>query len=513
MSFLDKVFEFLKSKIEKPRRKKGGASSRSKKDIEKRLTDYLNNGKRRGRFSKENFSSSSSSKKRVRSKSSEHEEYRPRVERRPLKQDEPWGLEKASASGKEKDRGTKQGSKRVYKSSKPSDAKLGNVGEKKDFVQRFGDLSISKELLEALSENNFYEPTEVQKSSIPVVLSGSNLLCVSQTGSGKTLAFVLPILDLLLQKKIGQSLIVCPTREIAFQISGVIEPFKKAVPFSSALLIGGEDYQTQKEHLRAYPEIIVATPGRLVDMMNQGLVWLEYTEAVVLDEADRMMDMGFEKELNQIMEELKNRRQVLLFTATLMDSVKKIIKKYVKQYEEVIIGHTTSASENVEHSLIKVKSLKEKDVLLEDILKRTKGKVIVFFNKIEDVKKKYSFFEKKGIKNIVSLHSGKTQEERKEVIERFSRGNKRIIFATDIISRGLDVPNVELVVNYDLPMQPEEYIHRIGRTGRAGLQGEAKSFCLAKDAKHLEGIERILGKAIPVEGANKKIKEINQSGE
>ena len=303
------------------------------------------------------------------------------------------------------------------------------------------------------------------------------------------------MLECFLSGRLHQALILTPTREIAIQIQKLLERLAHPLGFHSGLVIGGTDMQGQKDSLRDYPPILVATPGRLIDMMGNGLIWLEYTQFVVLDEADRMLDMGFEQELIKIHDELPSDQQILLFTATLLASVEKVALNYAKEYEKVIIGDRMAAAKNVNHSMIRL-DLHKKYPALKKLLKENRGKIIVFFNTIRGVKEFTSKLRKDRFREVDCIHSGREQEERQQTISALKDGKKRILLATDVAARGIDIPKVELIINYDVPNNPEEYIHRIGRTGRAGHTGEAKMFVAPKDAKLLKSVEDILEKKI-----------------
>ena len=344
----------------------------------------------------------------------------------------------------------------------------------------------------------FENTTKVQEKTLPLSLDGKNIACASETGSGKTLAFLLPIVQRIIKQTLHQGLILSPTREIAIQTEKVLKELASDLNIKSGLVIGGMDMLEQKRILREYPSILVATPGRLLDMISSGLVWLNYTELVVLDEADRMLDMGFEENLIDIHKELPGTQQALLFTATLLPSVEKIAANYAPDFEKILIGDAVATNKNVSHYIIKVDE-KNKVSKLISMLKQNRGKTIVFFNTIRETLRFYSLLQKKGIRNIDCLHSGKSQQDREKTIADFRTGRKKILLATDVAARGIDVPYVELVINYQLPFNSEEYIHRIGRTGRAGNIGLAKSFYTERDRKLLTNIELILKQKLKFE--------------
>ncbi|MBL8994118.1 MAG: DEAD/DEAH box helicase, partial [Spirochaetia bacterium] len=355
----------------------------------------------------------------------------------------------------------------------------------------FSELDLSEKILTTLTARGFTHATEVQAESIPAAMENKNILCSSMTGSGKTLAFLIPMFERFLKNEIHQSLILSPTREIAMQTYKNLEPLLEPLGLRAGLVIGGTDMLMQKNSLRDYPQILVATPGRLVDMLKSGLVWLNYTDYVVLDEADRMLDMGFEEELMDIHKDLPGTQQTLLYTATLMPEVLKVAEKYAKDYHRISIGKELSAAETVPHSVI-VLHASEKYSALRRILKLHSGKTIVFFNTIKETIQVSEDLKREGFNEVVAIHSGKNQDQRNRAISDLREGKKRALLGTDVAARGIDIPLVELVINYDLPNNPEEYIHRIGRTGRAGYTGTAISFCAKRDEVYLDAIEKIL---------------------
>jgi superfamily II DNA/RNA helicase len=355
----------------------------------------------------------------------------------------------------------------------------------------FSELGLDKRVLDILTKNQFKEATQVQAESIPVSLKGRNIFCSSQTGSGKTLAFLLPMIHKLLTKEVNQALVICPTREIAIQTQKVLQMFLEIGEFKSGLVVGGTDMWEQKRILQEYPEILVATPGRLLDMINSGLIWLQYTGYVVLDEADRMLDMGFERDLVKILQELTGEHQTLLFSATLFPEIMKLVNKYVSDYHQIKIGSPRSIASSVNHTLIDVEP-GQKIPKLIDIIFKNRGKMIVFFNTINEADKVFRALKRVKIRRIDCLHSRRDQHTRECIINEFRSGELTILLASDVAARGVDIPNVELVVNYDLPKHSEEYIHRVGRTGRAGKKGKSVSFYTPKDKKILDDIEKLI---------------------
>jgi len=362
----------------------------------------------------------------------------------------------------------------------------------------FSELALDPRITQVLTKNRFTEATKVQAESIPVSLKGRNVFCSSQTGSGKTLAFLLPMVHKLLKKEISQALIVCPTREIAIQTQKVLQIFLDVGGFKSGLVVGGTDMLEQKRLLHEYPEVLVATPGRLLDMVSSGLIWLQYTGYVVLDEADRMLDMGFEKDLVRIFKELTGKQQTLLFSATLFPEIMKLVEKYVSDCYQIKIGSPRSIANSVDHYLIEVDSGR-KIQALSDIIFKNRGKIIVFFNTINEADKVCRNLKRARISRIDCLHSRRDQQTRERIISGFRSGQITILLASDVAARGIDIPNVELIVNYDLPTHSEEYIHRVGRTGRAGQRGKCVSMYTPKDSKVLDDIEKLIKSKIRIQ--------------
>ena len=290
--------------------------------------------------------------------------------------------------------------------------------------------------------------------------------------------------------ELDQALIICPTREIATQIQKTLLLFDDP-SLTSALVIGGTNVEAQKRELKAYPKILVATPGRLLDMLNTGLIWLNYTGYVVLDEADRMLDMGFEEDLIKIHAQLSGQHQTVLFSATLFPEIKKMAKHYATSYEEIIIGSPTSVAGSVEHVLVEMDEA-EKVWALKHLVERNPGKMMVFFNTIKGTSDMAQKLTRQGRRDVGYIHSKIDQSARNRVIESFKNNFVKVLLGSDVASRGIDIPNVDLVVNFDIPNNSEEYIHRVGRTGRAGKSGMAISFYSHKDKRKLEAIETLI---------------------
>ena len=362
----------------------------------------------------------------------------------------------------------------------------------------FDQMGLNSQLTQQLHALKFINSTEVQEKSIPEILNGNNVFCSSQTGSGKTFSFLLPMIHKFYHKEIDQSLIICPTREIAIQIQSNIR-LLAGESVTSALVIGGTSMIKQRQELAKYPQILVATPGRLLDMLGTGLIWLQYTGYVVLDEADRMLDMGFEPDLIRIHEQLTGPHQTVLFSATLFPQIKKMAARYAQDFKEIVIGNPARVANSVTHVVIQV-SAEEKEAALRHLMLKNPGKMIVFFNTINDTAKYARRMSRVRGARVGVIHSKVDQAGRQVMIEDFRENRSNVLMASDVASRGIDIPNVDLVVNFDIPNNCEEYIHRVGRTGRAGQLGRAISFYTHKDKKKLDDIETLIkGKVQRVE--------------
>jgi ATP-dependent RNA helicase RhlE len=364
----------------------------------------------------------------------------------------------------------------------------------------FSTLGLSEPLLKALAELNYSEPTAIQKKAIPVVLSGKNLVAAAQTGTGKTASFVLPILEKLntdrkLRGKRIRALILTPTRELAVQVEQSIRDYGKYLNLSSMAMYGGTDIEPQRQKLIWGVDIVVATPGRLLDMAHQRALHFDELEVLVLDEADRMLDMGFIEDINKIIERLPLERQNLLFSATISDDVRLLSKRTFSNATEISIGNNSASKPKIDQWLITVDK-GNKSALLSHLINEEKWQqALIFIETKHGAAKLVSQLEKRGI-HAESIHGGRTQAMREQVLNDFKAGKIKFLVATGIASRGLDIGELVRVVNYDLPDQVDDYIHRIGRTGRAGASGEAVSFVAKDNFRNLCAIESRLGHVI-----------------
>ncbi|NQZ87608.1 MAG: DEAD/DEAH box helicase [Colwellia sp.] len=364
----------------------------------------------------------------------------------------------------------------------------------------FSTLGLSEPLLKAIAELNYSEPTAIQKKAIPVILSDKNLVAAAQTGTGKTASFVLPILEKLntdrkLRGKRIRALILTPTRELAIQIEQSICDYGKYLNVSSMAMYGGIDIEPQRQKLIWGVDIVVATPGRLLDMAHQRALHFDELEVLVLDEADRMLDMGFIEDINKIIERLPLERQNLLFSATISDDVRTLSKRTFSNATEISIANNSATKPKIDQWLITVDK-GNKSALLSHLIKEEKWEqALIFIETKHGAAKLVSQLEKRGI-NAESIHGGRTQAVREQVLNDFKAGEIKFLVATGIASRGLDIGELTRVVNYDLPDKVDDYIHRIGRTGRAGASGEAVSFVAKDNFRNLCAIESRLGHVI-----------------
>lgn len=362
----------------------------------------------------------------------------------------------------------------------------------------FNEMKLIKPILKAVREAGFEEPSPIQSKTIPLLLEGRDVLGCAQTGTGKTAAFVLPILQNLSKSKSRniRAMILTPTRELAIQINESIEKYSKYTSIRSGVIFGGVVQKPQVEMLRKGIDILVATPGRLNDLVNQGYIKLSKIEIFVLDEADRMLDMGFVNDIKKIIKQLPSKRQTLLFSATMPKEIEKLAFNMLKNPATVKVAPVTNAVDKISQGVYFVDK-QNKIFLLSSLLKKTEIRnAIVFTNTKHGADKVVKKLGKDGIKAL-AIHGGKGQNTRQIALNSFKEGKIKVLVATDIAARGIDISELSHVFNYDLPDVPETYIHRIGRTGRAGQDGIALSFCNIDNLKNLTDIERHIGKQIP----------------
>ena len=364
----------------------------------------------------------------------------------------------------------------------------------------FSKLGLSESLTKAVSELGYSKPTTIQNKAIPVILQGKNLIAAAQTGTGKTASFVLPILEKLSQgktqrKKRIRALILVPTRELAVQVEEKIALYSKHLSLTSLAMYGGVDEKEQKQRLIDGVDVLVATPGRLLDMYGKRAVHFEEVEMLVLDEADRMLDMGFIDDINKIIDRLPEELQFLLFSATLSNKVRDLAKSVVENPHEISIAANQASKANIEQWLITVDKDKKSALLSHLIKENDWDQALIFIETKHGAAKLVSQLEKRDIA-AEAFHSGRSQKVREQLLEDFKAGKIKYLVATGVGARGIDIEELSRVVNYDLPFPADEYVHRIGRTGRADASGEAISFVSKDNFKNLCMIESRLGHLI-----------------
>jgi ATP-dependent RNA helicase RhlE len=360
----------------------------------------------------------------------------------------------------------------------------------------FSHLGLSAELVEGVRAMGYVEPTPIQLRAIPLVLSGRDVIGSAQTGTGKTAAFALPILTKL-QRSTGvtRALILEPTRELAAQVETAMRDFARFTNLRVDVMFGGVGYGKQRQALRTGTDVIVATPGRLLDHISQGDCRLDNIEFLVLDEADRMLDMGFLPDVRKIVQKCRQDRQTCLFSATIPPEIGTLIKWTMRNPETVEIGTRRSPAETVKHVIYPVADDQKSD-LLRALLDQVHYDSVIIFCRTKHRADRIGQLLKKNNHAVAVLHSNRTQREREQALKGFRDGRFEVLVATDIAARGLDVAEVSHVINYDVPQHPEDYVHRIGRTGRAQATGDAFTLMVAEDAKHVAAIERFIGKKI-----------------
>ena len=368
----------------------------------------------------------------------------------------------------------------------------------------FADLGLSDELLRSVTESGYTEPTPIQRQAIPSVLMNRDLIGIAQTGTGKTAAFVLPMIDILGQgrsrARMPRSLILEPTRELAAQVSENFDKYGKYHKLSMALLIGGVSMGDQMAALEKGVDVLIATPGRLMDLFGRGKIMLNGCSLLVIDEADRMLDMGFIPDIEEICTKLPTTRQTLLFSATMPPPIKKLADKFLTNPKTIEVSRPATANASIDQRLMKVDARKKKDVLRDRLRGNDVKNAIVFCNRKTTVRELATSLKRAGFK-AGEIHGDMEQAERIRELDRFKSEDITILVASDVAARGLDIKGVSHIFNYDVPWHPDDYIHRIGRTGRAGATGIAITFATAADAEAVAAIEKLTGFAIrTVEG-------------
>jgi len=355
--------------------------------------------------------------------------------------------------------------------------------------QGFGGLHIAPIFLSVIERLHFTVPTPIQHQSIPTAIEGKDIIGIAQTGTGKTLAFGVPLLQRLSQGK-GRALIVLPTRELAYQVEEALKPFADAVGIRTAVFVGGASMHLQRQMLKGNPRVLIATPGRLNDHLEHRTVSLREVSILVLDEADRMLDMGFKPQIDRILQHVPKERQTLLFSATMPQTIVTIATREMHLPLRIEVAPEGTAAEKVEQELFIVRR-EEKQVLLLALLREHTGSMLVFSRTKHGAKKINRALQHAGHK-AAEIHANRSLAQRREALEGFKRGKYRVLVATDIAARGIDVTGIEVVLNYDLPTDPADYVHRIGRTARAGREGRAISFATPDQSRNIRDIERLI---------------------
>lgn len=367
---------------------------------------------------------------------------------------------------------------------------------------KFEQYNISPDIKQSLAENGFRRPTDIQFKAIPSILKGEDVLAIAQTGTGKTAAFAIPILEILLRGKEPapnqvRSLVMVPTRELAIQIAEAFEMIGKYTGLHIVGLYGGVEQEAQIELIEEGIDVLIATPGRMFDLVHQKKLDLRKVEILVLDEADHMLDLGFIKDIQDVKRLLPRKHQTLFFSATINKEIKDISYSLVTNPIRIQVSPQDPVSKNVTHSVAYVE-MDDKRFFLERLVREfPESKILVFVRTKVRAERVFEAMKRVGIPSI-TMHGGKEQGDRMQVLDAFKKGEAKLLIATDVSARGIDIPNVDYVVNYDLPEVAENYVHRVGRTGRGVQKGKAVSFCSTEEKPVLKAIQQYIGKEITV---------------
>jgi superfamily II DNA/RNA helicase len=368
----------------------------------------------------------------------------------------------------------------------------------------FADLGLSDELLKAVTESGYDTPTPIQAQAIPSVLMMRDIIGIAQTGTGKTASFVLPMIDILAHGRaralMPRSLILEPTRELAAQVAENFEKYGKYHKLNMALLIGGVQMGDQLKALEKGVDVLIATPGRLMDLFGRGKILLNGCSMLVIDEADRMLDMGFIPDIEEICTKLPAQRQTLLFSATMPPVIKKLADRFLSNPKSIEVARPATASTNITQRLVKVESRKKRDVLRDMLEAEEVQSAVIFCNRKTTVRDLNKSLQRHGFRSG-EIHGDIDQSTRIAELERFRVGTVNILVASDVAARGLDIKGVSHVFNFDAPWHPDDYVHRIGRTGRAGATGTAYTFVTPEDAEAIDNIQKLIGTKIETIGA------------
>ncbi|MDH6306347.1 ATP-dependent RNA helicase RhlE [Parabacteroides sp. PF5-5] len=368
----------------------------------------------------------------------------------------------------------------------------------------FKELEIIEPVLKALEEKEYVKPTPIQEQAIPPVLSNRDLLGLAQTGTGKTAAFAIPIIQQLYQKRVGdvkkkeiKALILTPTRELAIQINECFHDYAKYTNLRHTVIFGGVNQNPQVEKLKRGVDILIATPGRLLDLMNQGIINLNFIQHFVLDEADRMLDMGFIHDIKRLLPKLPKKKQTLFFSATMPASIATLSRSILYKPVRVEVAPVSSVIDTIEQYVYFVEKQEKKDLLI-NLLKRDEEKSALIFSRTKHGADRIARILCKAGIGSAAIHGNKSQNARQRALSDFKSNQIQALIATDIAARGIDINQLELVINYDLPDVPETYVHRIGRTGRAGHSGTALTFCSSEEYSMVKDIQKLTGKKLVV---------------
>lgn len=366
----------------------------------------------------------------------------------------------------------------------------------------FTDLNIIPPIMKAVNQVGYSQATEIQHQTIPLILKGNDVIGCAQTGTGKTASFAIPVLQLLHQKptskrKSIRTLILTPTRELAIQIDENFKIYGKFLPLNHLAIFGGVPQGKQVTAIKKGVDILIATPGRLLDLINQGCIHLSQLEILVLDEADRMLDMGFVNDVKKILTKIPTKRQTLFFSATMPQEIRKFAQTILNQPKEINVTPVSSTAQTIQQSVYFVEKNQKLNLLIDILADRSIDRSLVFARTKHGADKLVKQLVKTGI-YAAAIHGNKSQNSRQKALADFKSSRIRVLIATDIAARGIDIDELPHVINYELPNVPETYVHRIGRTGRAGANGVAVSFCDNQEKKDLKNIQKLIGFTMPV---------------
>ncbi|MCF0069363.1 DEAD/DEAH box helicase [Dyadobacter sp. CY261] len=368
---------------------------------------------------------------------------------------------------------------------------------------KFEDYPIATEIKRSLEAAGFKKPTDIQFKAIPAVMKGEDVLAIAQTGTGKTAAFAIPVIDKLHKQKSSsrsegiKCVVMVPTRELAIQIAEVFSNIARYTKVKTFSVFGGVEQGPQIAKLEKGIDVLVSTPGRMFDLVSQGYIKFDRVDTLILDEADHMLDLGFIKDIQDLIKHLPKRRQTLFFSATIDEKIKKLAYSLVRNAIRIQISPKNPVAKNIDHSVAFV-SMDDKRFFLERVIKQqAEKKILVFVRTKVRAERVYNALERMEVKSL-TIHGDKEQADRLTAMNEFKKGNVKVLIATDVSARGIDIPNVDYVINYDLPEQPENYVHRVGRTGRGMQKGIAVSFCSEEERPLLDQIQQYLDKPVAV---------------